>query len=112
MMKRALAIAAVLTVLAPMAPLVASLCETMPCCSGGDDRVSAPMGCCLPAMCAAPPGGRQAKAVDNVSAPTGAEIPEVTSEVVQPPQHLPLLEAPPASAPLRVRLALIATLLI
>ena len=112
MMKRALAVAAVLAVLAPMAPLAASLCVTMPCCAGGEDRVSAPMDCCQPAICAAPSMSGQPKAVDIPSAPTVGELTEVAAEHIAAVQHPPHIEAPRASAPMRVRLALIATLLI
>ena len=111
-MKRAIAVAAVVMVLAPMAPLLASLCETMPCCAGGEERVSAPMDCCQPAICAAPSPGDQPKAVDAPASPTVAALPTVTTTVVAATQRPPEIAVPRAFTPLRVRLALIATLLI
>lgn len=105
--------AAVLAVLAPMAPLVVSLCETMPCCAGGgNDRVSAPMECCQPAICAAPPPGDQPKAVDAPASPTVAALPTVTTEAIAAAPDTPDVQPSRTFTPLRVRLALIGTLLI
>src|SRR5687768_2654224 len=111
-MKRVLAVATVLAVLAPMAPLLASLCSSMPCCAGGEDRVSAPMDCCEPAICAAPSTAHQPKAVDAPASPSVADLPQVEDEVIAVVQHAPHLRTAAPSTSLRIRLALIATLLI
>jgi hypothetical protein len=112
LMKRALAFALLLAVFAPPAALIASACAADPCCAGGDDRFAAPMNCCAPTLCAAPSPSRQPKGADPVPAPIVAAIDLDTpsDDVVEPAVHDAVEESSPP--PTRVRLALIATLLI
>lgn len=111
-MKRALAFALLLAVFAPPAALIASACATDPCCAGGADRFSAPMNCCAPTLCAAPPPARQPKSGDPAPVPTvvAANFELASDEVCVVVSALTFEESAPP--PTRVRLALIATLLI
>lgn len=112
-MKRALAFALLLAVFAPPAALIASACATSPCCAGGDDRFAAPMNCCAPTICATPSPARQPKSADPVPVPTviAADL-EIASDNVcdVAAVNFNAEESSPPST--RVRLALIATLLI
>ena len=112
LMKRALAFALLFAVFAPPAALIASACATSPCCAGGEDRFSAPMNCCVPTICAAPTPSRQPKGADPVPAPTVAAI-DLDTPMDDAPDRSFTFVAPESSPPpTRVRLALIATLLI
>lgn len=112
-MKRALAFALLLAVFAPPAALIASACATSPCCAGGDDRLVAPMNCCAPTLCAAPSAARQPKSGDPLPVPTvvAADL-EIASDDVTEVTAVTVSAEDSAPHPTRVRLALIATLLI
>lgn len=113
-MKRTLAFAALLAILAPVAGVIAMACSTMPCCAEHEDRVARPMDCCQPTLCSTDAPGRQQKAADKPAPPAAVTAAAATVSVdQQPPNGPPLFES--ATSPPRpnsVRLALIATLLI
>jgi len=70
------------------------------------------MNCCVPTICAAPTPTRQPKGSDPIPAPTVAAI-DLDSPVADAPDRAVTFVAPESSPhPTRVRLALIATLLI
>ena len=112
-MKRAICLALVLAVLAPVAPLVAAVWSGGACCAGdAGERVSTPMSCCETTMCASPSPARQPKAIDAPAPPAvGAPVSDavavtVASRRAESPQDVS------SHPPTRIRLALIATLLI
>ena len=114
LMKRALAFAVLLAILAPVAGVIAMACSAMPCCAEHQDRVSRPMDCCQPTMCSNETPGQQQKAAEKPTAPAAEQIALEHSALDETPDTTPQPFAT-ATAPPRataVRLALIATLLI
>jgi hypothetical protein len=107
-MKRTLAATMLLLVLAPAAALVAM---GMPgCCAGGDDRLMAPMACCQTSMCDDPSPAKLSKA-NAVVVPTLEASADLLDRVIPPGEKLQAVQAA-VSPPVRIRLALISTLLI
>lgn len=112
-MKRALTFALLLAVFAPTAAIIASACAAAPCCAGGDDRIAAPMNCCAPTLCAAPSPARQPKSGETPPLPTVVDAAlEIASGDVTEVPFVTVRTEGSAPHPTRVRLALIATLLI
>lgn len=112
-MKHGMALALVLAMLSPPAALIASVWSAMPCCmAAADATVAAPMPCCTPTMCAAPSPARQPKAdTPTVSIVVVDPGSAATDDVVRSSDKA-AAPAAFAPAPTRVRLALVATLLI
>lgn len=113
LMKHGMALVLVLAMLSPAAALLAREASMGCCAEGADASVSAPMPCCSTTMCASPAPARQPKAIDAPGGSVVAADPmRVTAD--EPPPVAQADSAPDASkpAPTRVRLALIATLLI
>ena len=114
-MKRALAFAVLVALLAPVAAVIVMACSTMPCCAEHQDRVSRPMECCQPTMCSSDTPGPQQQAVEKRTAqPAATATLAVTSVDETSPRNRSQHPETPTSPPrtTSVRLALIATLLI
>ncbi|HUP44748.1 MAG TPA: hypothetical protein VM779_04460 [Thermoanaerobaculia bacterium] len=117
-MKRGLAAVIVLSLLAPAVAVAASIGSMPGCCAGGDERdernerITAATACCETTMCAVPAPARQPKAIDAPASPAVLTQLEAISVVapVQTPERLHHVSSSPP--PVRIRLALISTLLI
>lgn len=114
-MKCGLAAVIMLSLLAPAVAVAASIGSMPGCCAGGDERnerITAAMACCETTMCAVPAPARQPKAIDAPVSPAVLTQLVAISVVapVQTPERLHHVSSSPP--PVRIRLALISTLLI
>ena len=111
-MRRAIAFAVALILLAPVVQLVVA-CASSPCCQAEETTIQMAMPCCEPTMCAdpAPAGQPQAASIERVVMIALHDVtPGVTVTLETPSFEVAPYATPPA--PVRVRLAQLSTLLI